>query len=107
MTGDDAFSLNEALAVGSWQPIDPRDAGGVDNAVADPAGPEHILEDQSIAIQKGNANLTDAVNSPGDIIEYTLAVPDLRLLRLPRRRHHRHALRRPALRDRLHAHAEL
>jgi len=71
-TGDDALSLNEALAVGSWQPIDTRDLGGVDNAVADPPGPEHILEDQSIAIQKGNTNISDTVNSPGDIIEYTL-----------------------------------
>ncbi|MEM8535736.1 MAG: hypothetical protein AAGF95_33225, partial [Chloroflexota bacterium] len=55
-TGDDVLSENEANAVGDWTPIDNRDTGGTDNAIADPAGPEHVLEDQSIAIQKGVTN---------------------------------------------------
>ena len=71
-TGDDAISCNNALAVGDWTPIDTRDSGGVDNAVADPSGCEHELEDQSIAIQKGVVNLSDPNNTPGDLLEYTL-----------------------------------
>ena len=34
--------------------------------------PDHVLEEQSIAIQKNVANLTDSGNSPGDVLEYTL-----------------------------------
>jgi fimbrial isopeptide formation D2 family protein/uncharacterized repeat protein (TIGR01451 family) len=74
-TGDDATSENEARAIGDWTPLDPRDMGGTDNAVADPAGPEHVLTDKSIAIQKG---VTIAIDtgasgaSPDDTLEYTL-----------------------------------
>lgn len=71
-TGDDVVSNNNALAVGDWTPIDTRDAGGTDNAVANPAGFEHVLNDKSIAIQKGVTNITDATNSPGDVLQYTL-----------------------------------
>ena len=39
----------------------------------DAAGPEHTLNDRSIAIQKSVANRTDATNTPGDVLEYTLA----------------------------------
>ena len=73
LTGDDVTSCNQARAVGDWTPIDPRDAGAIDNAVADPAGCEHILTDKSIAIQKTVSNITDASNSPGDVLDYTLA----------------------------------
>ncbi|MBP7355396.1 MAG: hypothetical protein KA928_04485, partial [Longilinea sp.] len=73
-TGDDVFSCNNALTVGDWSPLDPRDLGGTDNAVSNPAGCEHNLEDQSIAIQKSVVNLTDANHSPGDILEYTLNI---------------------------------
>ena len=34
--------------------------------------PDHVLEEQSIAIQKGVTNITDSGNSPGDVLEYTL-----------------------------------
>lgn len=71
-TGDDVLSNNNARAVGDWIPIDSRDSGGTDNAVADPVGFEHILTDKSIAIQKSVVNITDATNSPGDVLEYTL-----------------------------------
>ncbi len=47
-TGDDVVSNNNAFAIGDWTPIDTRDAGGVDNAVADPAGFEHVLTDKFI-----------------------------------------------------------
>lgn len=72
LTGDDALSNNNAYAIGDWMPIDPRDAGGTDNAIADPNGYEHVLTDKSIAIQKSVVNISDATNSPGDVLEYTL-----------------------------------
>ena len=72
VTGDDILSRNNANAVGDWTPIDTRDAGGAGNAVADPPGFEHVLTDKSVAIQKSVVNITDAVNSPGDVLEYTL-----------------------------------
>ncbi len=71
-TGDDVVSNNNAFAIGDWTPIDTRDAGGVDNAVADPAGFEHVLTDKSIAIQKSVVNVTDGTNSPNDVLEYTI-----------------------------------
>ena len=71
-SGDDVISNNNALAVGDWTPFDTRDPGGTDNAVANPAGFEHVLNDKSIAIQKSVTNITDATNSPGDVLQYTL-----------------------------------
>lgn len=73
-TGDDVQCINQAGALGDWTPLDPRDLGGVDNASAGGPGdpPEHILGCKSIAIQKSVANLSDSVNSPGDVLEYTL-----------------------------------
>jgi len=74
-TGDDEISENEALAVGDWDPIDLRDLGGIDNAVADPVGFEHELEDQSNAIQKGVAVAIGGPEvNPGDTLEYTLEI---------------------------------
>jgi uncharacterized repeat protein (TIGR01451 family)/fimbrial isopeptide formation D2 family protein len=76
-SGDDVLSLNDARAIGDWDPLDPRDSDGVDNAIADPSGPEHTLEDQSIAIQKDVKIVVDAAPvgpSPDDILEYTLDV---------------------------------
>jgi len=73
-TGDDVTSQNNAVAVGDWTPLDPRDVGSVGNATAGSVGvpPEHTLTDKSIAIQKGVTNLTDSANTPGDILQYTL-----------------------------------
>ncbi len=70
ISGDDVLSRNNASAVGQWQPLDGRDP--LTPVVVDPAGYEHILTDKSIAIQKGVANVTDSVNSPKDILRYTL-----------------------------------
>ena len=42
------------------------EAGDADNDT------DHILEEQSLAIQKTVANITDSANTPGDILEYTL-----------------------------------
>ncbi len=74
-TGDDVISENQAKAVGDWTPLDPRDPGGTGNAVADPPGPEHVLTDKSIAIQKGVADVADVYPSgpsPDDVLEYSL-----------------------------------
>jgi len=76
-TNPDSRSFNNARAVGDWVPIDARDAGGTDNAVADPdpTGPEHILDDKAIAIQKSVAivnNVGVSGANPGDTLEYTL-----------------------------------
>lgn len=72
LTGDDALALNQASTSATWAPIDGRDATGT--VTLNPAGPEHTLVEKSIAIQKHVANLTDAVNSSGDLLEYTLDV---------------------------------
>ncbi len=73
-TGDDTLCENNAGALGDWTPLDPRDVGGTGNASAGGSGapPEHVLGCKSIAVQKSVANLSDSVNSPGDVLEYTL-----------------------------------
>ena len=78
-SGDDATSDNRAGAVGDWAPVDTRDAGGTDSAVAGGVCPAcavlHTLNDRSIAIQKG---VTVSIDSgatgptPGDTLAYTL-----------------------------------
>lgn len=76
-TGDDVVSQNQAEAIGDWDPIDGRDTGGTDNAVADADGFEHILTDKAIAIQKSVAVFNDTGAegpTPGDTLEYTLEV---------------------------------
>ncbi len=65
-------SCNNALASGSWTPIDARDA--VQAVSIDPPGCEHTLIDRSLAVQKSHANITDGSNSPGDRIDYTLEI---------------------------------
>ncbi|MCX8070846.1 MAG: isopeptide-forming domain-containing fimbrial protein [Candidatus Binatia bacterium] len=72
-SGDDVVSVNQARAEADWVPIDSRDP--TTHMVEDPAGPEHILNDRSVAIQKSVAFVTDmppAGLSPGDVLEYTL-----------------------------------
>ncbi|KAA1257571.1 Serine-aspartate repeat-containing protein D precursor [Rubripirellula obstinata] len=66
-------SFNNARAVGDWTPVDVRDAGGTDNAVADPAGVEHTLDNKSIAIQKTVAVVGGGAAVPGSTLEYTLS----------------------------------
>lgn len=65
---------NNSAATGSWTPIDTRD-GGARTVTVDPAGPEHQLQEQSIATQKSVAIVTDTGASglsPGDTLEYTI-----------------------------------
>ncbi|TWU59988.1 Serine-aspartate repeat-containing protein D precursor [Rubripirellula tenax] len=73
--GASSVSVNNVRAVGDWTPIDTRDTGGTNNAVSDPAGDEHVLDDKAIAIQKSVAVVTDTGSvgaTPGDTLEYTL-----------------------------------
>ncbi len=71
-SGDDALAVNDARASGSWDPIDNRDA--LTTVTNDLTTNDHTLEQQSIAIQKSATNLTDTINTPGDLIEYTLDI---------------------------------
>ena len=75
-SGDDATSPNHAAALGDWDPIDSRDAAGIDNAAVDAAGPEHVLTPKSIAVQKSVALFNDVDGnglSPGDTLEYQIS----------------------------------
>lgn len=74
---DDTLSSiteNNSRSVGDWTPLDPRDMGSTDNAVAepDPINPDHVLDDKSIAIQKSVAVVGGGMSSPGLTLEYTL-----------------------------------
>ena len=71
-SGDDVLSDNNAKAVGDWTPIDNRDTGGTDNAVADPPGVEHSLTDKAIAIQKSSSVVSGNGINPGSVLEYTI-----------------------------------
>jgi len=75
VSGAFTTSTNTAEAEGTWDtPLDSRD-------VTDPLpttsavcpSPCVVIEDQSLAIQKGVANITDSQNNPGDVLEYTLS----------------------------------
>lgn len=72
-SGDDAQSMNNVTALGSWQPNDSRDPLTPVNV--DGIGPEHTLTDKSIAIQKSVSNISNTGPSgytPGDTLDYTL-----------------------------------
>lgn len=69
-TGVFVDSDNTADVVGDWNPVDPRD---IDSSPTATCGvPCVTISDQSLAIQKGVANITDGSNSPGDVLQYTL-----------------------------------
>lgn len=74
-TGDDAYSEDDASAFGDWDPIDVRD--DVVHVVSDVVHPDHILEDQSDAIQKEVGIALDINGpglTPGDILRYSLHI---------------------------------
>jgi len=79
-TGASTTANNIAAALGDWTPVDGRDAGGPDNAVANGSCPGscvplHTLSIRSIAVQK-SVSIVDDVGapgySPGDVLEYKL-----------------------------------
>lgn len=78
VSGNDVLSKNVAWMTGNWTPGDKRDAA---QSVASDSKcvtggkcvPLHTLQDKAIAIQKSVRNLTDNNDSPGDVLEYTLA----------------------------------
>ncbi|HEY9075989.1 MAG TPA: sortase [Anaerolineaceae bacterium] len=72
-TGNDALSINDAFASGSWQPIDPRDTAVT--VTSNATSNDHTLTDKSIAIQKSVHIAVDNTApgaSPFDVLEYTL-----------------------------------
>jgi len=76
-TANDTNTLNTAVAIGDWNPIDVRDAGGTDNVIAreTPFGPDDILQNKAIAVQKSVSIAVDtgaAGATPGDVLEYVL-----------------------------------
>ena len=87
----DSRSHNNSRAVGDFTPVDGRDSGGTNNAVADPAGNENTVDAKSIAIQKSRTIVdsggvpTGASNvAPDSYVRYTFVFSDLRLLHLRR-----------------------
>lgn len=75
ITGDDRLAPDDAQASASWTPIDVRDAAGP--VSSNVTASDHVLEEQSIAIQKGVSIVTDnapAGYSPDDVVEYTLDI---------------------------------
>ncbi|MEL6543633.1 MAG: hypothetical protein AAFQ82_03345, partial [Myxococcota bacterium] len=76
-TGDDVLSENDVLALGDWEPNDPRDVGATDNAQAGAGETEHTLSLRSIAVQESVAIVSDLGSSglsPNDVLEYTVEV---------------------------------
>ncbi|MFN2275277.1 MAG: hypothetical protein ACK2TX_10565, partial [Anaerolineales bacterium] len=71
-SGNDVTACNNAAVSGSWTPLDPRDTGG--GVSENPASCEHTLTAKSIALQKSVTNLSGGGTSPGDTLEYSLAV---------------------------------
>ncbi len=67
-TGTSEATANAATVNGAWQPTDPRDAPTTVTIGIPPVGVDH----KSLEIQKEVQNITDASNSPGDVMEYTL-----------------------------------
>lgn len=60
----------QVSGTGDWDPLDARDAEEV--VEYDPAGVEFEHTIRSLAVQKDVANVTDAQNSVGDTLEYTI-----------------------------------
>lgn len=72
-TGVQNTSSNTADTSGIWVPIDTRDqTPPPPAATAICTAPCVTIQDQSIVTQKGVSNITDASNSPGDVLEYTI-----------------------------------
>ncbi len=74
-TCQNALSANNASALGDWNPIDPRDAGGTGNVSVDPPGPESGIIARPMPVQESAVVVNDAGApglSPGDTVEYTV-----------------------------------
>jgi LPXTG-site transpeptidase (sortase) family protein len=70
-SGAAVSSCNQALATGSWTPVDTRDAA--QTVTVDPGGCEHTLIDRSLAVQKSIAN-PSAQYHPGYVLDYQLEI---------------------------------
>ncbi len=80
-TGASAIAQNTATALGDWTPVDTRDPGGPDNAIANGPScpgdcvPLHELDIRSMAVQKLVEIWIESGApgySPGDVLKYTL-----------------------------------
>ena len=74
-SGDDKDSPDQAYAKGDWTPIDgddPQTVAAAEINGTDIGGPEHTLEDQSIAIQKTVEVVGGGALKPGSILKYTV-----------------------------------
>lgn len=60
----------QVSGTGDWAPLDTRD--GEETVVYDPAAVEFEHTIRSLAVQKDVQNITDANNSPGDTLQYTI-----------------------------------
>lgn len=60
----------QVSGTGDWDPLDTRDAD--ETVEYDPAGVEFEHTIRSLAVQKDVVNVTDANNSPGDTLRYTI-----------------------------------
>ncbi|MBN2084904.1 MAG: hypothetical protein JW748_06725, partial [Anaerolineales bacterium] len=70
-TGVAVSSCNNALASGSWIPVDTRDIA--QSVTVDPPGCEHTLTDRSLAVQKDITN-PSASYYPGYVLDYRLEI---------------------------------
>ena len=74
-TGDDTASPFELSVIGTWSPLDPRDASTPGNATSNEPGFEHTLTNKAVAVQEGVSIVADLRGqgcTPGDTLEYTL-----------------------------------
>src|SRR5690606_1683377 len=60
----------QVSGTGDWDPLDTRDAD--ETVEYDPAGVEVEHVSRSLAVQKAGHHVTDANNSPGDTLRYTI-----------------------------------
>ena len=74
VSGSPGTSANNAKTAGVWDPIDQRDPQNQSVSI-DPPGPEHVLTDKALAVQKTATvvgNTGPAGPTPGDIVDYTI-----------------------------------
>jgi len=77
--GASSLTENRANGIGDFDPLDPRDPAGTNNALAGDSGcpaclPNTSQTNRAIQIQKTVTNLSGLGNIPGDVLEYTLNI---------------------------------
>lgn len=77
--GTSSPTENRVNGIGDFDPLDPRDLAGTNNALAGniscPACPPTISQtNQAMSLQKSVVNLSSGNNTPGDVLQYTLTM---------------------------------